>query len=72
MSTQRWRKTLIFMSLFLAVAWSVMGFAPNQSLADQYEIDYFPAPTQQEIQDRLRLVNQRRAELQQQKELTGS
>jgi hypothetical protein len=63
MSTQQWRKTLIFMSLFLAMAWSMMGFTPNQSMADQYELDYFPAPTQQEIEARLQIVNQRRAEL---------
>ena len=59
MSTQQWRKTLIFMSLFLTVAWSALGFTPDKSLAVG-DVDYFPAPTQQEIQDILKNVHRQK------------
>lgn len=59
MSTQQWRKTLIFMSLFLSIAWSAMGFTPDRSFAVE-ETDYFPAPTQAEIQAILQNVHRQK------------
>ena len=56
MSTQQWHRTLTFMALFLGLAWFAMGFSPDQSMATDGFTDYFPPPTQHEINSVLRHV----------------
>tara|TARA_Y100000589_G_scaffold331136_1_gene383421 strand:+ start:903 stop:1085 length:183 start_codon:yes stop_codon:yes gene_type:complete len=50
----------MFMFLFLTVAWSALGFTPDKSMALEQELNYFPAPTAQEIQAVLKHVHRKR------------
>lgn len=59
MSTQQWQRTLSFMTLFLGIAWSAIGFAPTSSQAIE-QIDYFPPPAKAEIKAILKQIRQKR------------
>jgi hypothetical protein len=60
MSTQQWHRTLVFMTIFLAIAWSALGITPGTSLATEEYINYFPPPQKSEIDAVLRNVSRRK------------